>query len=145
MHPKMIAYNPATGEIVGLCVTPPQVMAWQAQGLSTGDAASEVELDTHYVSEGQVRPKTVVSLTPDKGEIIVDGEDQAVVGVSLDAPEPPASIELLVGGQSEVVALLGGVGALSPVVAATPCSIEVRLADEVAYVATPVIIQAVSQ
>ncbi|MFH2125101.1 MAG: hypothetical protein ABIK12_01200, partial [Pseudomonadota bacterium] len=96
MQPKTIAFDPLTGEIKGICLTQPQVMAWQQQGLDITDGADEVGLDTHRVVEGQVVAKTVVELIPDKAEITADGLDQAVVAVTVAAEEPPASIELLV-------------------------------------------------
>ncbi|MCB2227256.1 MAG: hypothetical protein KQH53_11315 [Desulfarculaceae bacterium] len=158
--PYMHAFDAATGRLMGLCPAsapdpgrsaPTQEEAWEAAGLSLATGASQdadglaVSPESHNYLGGELSAKTLVLLSPDKSEIAADGQDQAVVSVSVDAPEPPASIELTVGGQSEVVALLGGVGALSPIAAATPCFIEVRLADEVAYAATPVIIKAVSQ
>ena len=144
MQPKMIAYDPATGEIIGICVTPPQVLAWQAQGLSTLDAAEEVEMETHWMQQGQVVTKTVVTLTPDKSEITADGEDQAVVTVTVSGENPPESLEVTVGDQSETVTLVDGVGALSPISATTSCAVLVSVTDSIAYISDPVIIQAVS-
>ncbi|MBU1274084.1 MAG: hypothetical protein KJ720_01785 [Proteobacteria bacterium] len=143
MQPKMIAYDPLTGEIRGICLAPPQVMAWQAQGLNAIDGPDETNLDTHRVAEGQVVAKTVVELTPDKSEIIADGVDQAVVAVTVLGQDPPASLEIMVGNQSETVALAGGAGALSPVSALTPCTLQVAVADSITYRCDPVNIVAV--
>ncbi|MBU1156849.1 MAG: hypothetical protein KJ921_13415 [Proteobacteria bacterium] len=143
MQPKMIAYDPLTGEIRGVCLTPPQVMAWQAQGLAATDGPEEAGLDTHRVVGGQAVAKAVVELTPDKSEITADGEDQAVVAVTVLGEEPPDSLEVGVGSQSESVALVGGVGALSPISAVTPCTVLVAVADSITYRCEPVSITAV--
>lgn len=143
MQVKMIAYDPADGRIAGVCLTPPQIMAWQALGLSTCDGPEEVDLDTHRVVEGQAVAKTVVELTPDKSEITADGEDQAVVTVTVLDENPPASLEVNVGNQSESVALADGTGALSPISALTPCAVLVSLADSITYRCEPVSITAV--
>ena len=157
--PYMHAFDPASGRLMGLCAAssqdpgrnaPTQEEAWEAAGLSLAPGASQdaagaaVSPETHNYLGGELAAKALVTLAPDKEVIAADGADQAVVSLSVDVPQPPESIELLVNGQSEVVALLGGMGALSPIAAATPCFIEVRVADEVAYLATPAIIQAVS-
>ncbi|MFH2125525.1 MAG: hypothetical protein ABIK12_03360 [Pseudomonadota bacterium] len=133
MQPKMIAFDPLTGEIKGICLTQPQVMAWQQQGLDITDGADEVGLDTHRVVAGQVVAKTVVELIPDKAEITADGLDQAVVAVTVAAEEPPASIELLVAGAAQVVELTAGAGQLPPITTPFTTTIEVRVADQLAY------------
>ncbi len=143
MQSKMIAYDPLTGEIRGVCLTPPQLMAWQAQGLAALDGPEEVDLDTHRVVEGQVAAKTLVELTPDKSQIVADGQDQAVVAVSVLGQDPPASLEVSVGSQSETVALSEGVGSLSPISALTPCTVRVAVSDALAYRCDPVSIAAV--
>ncbi|MFH2127652.1 MAG: hypothetical protein ABIK12_14140 [Pseudomonadota bacterium] len=133
MQPKMIAYDLATGEIKGVCLTPPQVMAWQVQGFAAVDGADEVDLATHRVVEGQVVAKTVVELITDKAEITADGLDQAVVAVTVAAAEPPASIEVLVAGAVQVVELTSGAGQLPPITAPFTTTIEVRVADQLTY------------
>ncbi|MBU4565460.1 MAG: hypothetical protein KMY53_15685 [Desulfarculus sp.] len=94
MQSKMIAYDPLTGEIRGVCLTPPQVLAWQAQGLTAIDGPEEAGLDTHRVAEGQVVAKVQVELSPDQSQIVADGQDQAVVAVTVSGQEPPGSLEL---------------------------------------------------
>ena len=143
MQSKMIAYDPLTGEIRGVCLTPPQVLAWQAQGLAATDGPDEAGLDTHRVVEGQVTAKVEVELTPDQSQIVADGEDQAVVTVTVPGQDPPDSLELTVGSQSETVALVGGVGALSPISAVTPCTLLVGVSDTITYRCDPVSITAV--
>lgn len=133
MQSKMIAFDPLTGEIKGICLTQPQLMSWQTQGLDITDGADEVDLVTHRVVEGQVVAKTVVELSPDKAEIVAGGEDQAVVTVTVAGEEPPASIEVLVAGASQVVELAAGTGQVPPITAPYPTTIEVRVADQVAY------------
>ncbi len=141
MQPKMIAFDPLTGEIKGICLTQPQVMAWQTQGLDIMDGADEVDLFTHRVAEGQVVAKQVVELVPDKAVITAGGTDQAVVGVTVvgdfgdgeGAEIPPESIELLVAGAVQVVELAAGLGQTLPITAPLPTTIEVRVADQVAY------------
>ena len=97
MQSKMIAYDPLTGEIRGVCLTPPQVMAWQAQGLAATDGPEEAGLDTHRVVEGQVAAKVEVQLMPDQSQIVADGQDQAVVTVTVPGQDPPDSLELTRG------------------------------------------------
>lgn len=143
MQSKMIAYDPLTGEIRGVCLTPPQVLAWQAQGLTAIDGPEEAGLDTHRVAEGQVVAKVEVELSPDQSQIVADGQDQAVVAVTVLGQDPPSSLELTVGSQSETVALVGGVGALSPISAVTPCTVLVAVADSITYRCEPVSIMAV--
>ncbi|MCB2192968.1 MAG: hypothetical protein KQI62_15460 [Deltaproteobacteria bacterium] len=143
MQSKIIAYEPLTGEIRGVCLTPPQVLAWQSLGLSTLDGPDEAALASHRVVEGQVVVKVAVELIPDQSEITADGEDQAVVAVMVSSEDPPASLELTVGSQSETVALVGGAGALSPITATTPCTVLVGVTDSIAYQCEPVSITAV--
>lgn len=133
MQSKMVAYDPISGEIRGVCLTQPQVMVWQTQGLNITDGAEDVGLTTHRVVEGQVVAKTVVELIPDKTVITADGLDQAVVAVTVAAAEPPASIEVLVAGAVQVVELTAGVGQLPPITAPFTTTIEVRVADQLAY------------
>ncbi|MBU4278168.1 hypothetical protein KKG48_04205 [Patescibacteria group bacterium] len=133
MQSKMIAYDPLTGEIRGICLTQPQVMAWQTQGLDITDGADEVDLATHRVMEGQVVAKTVVELVPDKSEFIAGGEEQAVVTVAVAGEEPPASIEVLVADAVQVVDLAAGFGQTLPITAPLPTTIEVRVADQLVY------------
>ncbi len=133
MQAKMIAYAPTTGEIRGICLTQPQVIAWQPQGLAIVDGSEEVGLDTHRVVEGQAVAKTVVELVPDKEVITAGGADQAVVGVTVAGEEPPASIELLVAGAAQVVDLTAGAGQTPPITAPYPTTIEVRVADQLTY------------
>lgn len=142
MQAKMIAYDAATGEIVGICLTPPQLMAWQAQGLAAVDGPEDIALDTHRVVDGQVAAKIPVTLTADKLSIAADGQDQAVVTVSVGGESPPAAIVLLVADIEEEVALTDGVGAASPIVAESACAIVVRVADPITYLADPVTIEA---
>lgn len=144
MQSKIVAHDPATGEILGICLTPPQVTAWQAQGLSAVDGPEEVALDTHRVVEGQVVSKVAVELTPDQSQIVADGQNQAVVAVTVLGQDPPASLEVSVGSQSESVALTDGVGALSPISALTPCTVLVAVADPITYRCDPVSITAVA-
>lgn len=143
MQSKMIAYDPLTGEIRGVCLTPPQVMAWQALGFQSVDGPDEVDMHTHRVVEGQVTAKVEVELTPDQSEITADGEDQAVVTVTVSGQDPPDSLEVTVGSQSENVALVDGVGALSPISATTPCTVLVGVSDTITYRCDPVSITAV--
>lgn len=133
MQSKMIAFDPLTGEIKGICLTQPQVMAWQTQGLDITDGADEVDLATHRVVEGQVVAKTVVDLLPDKAVITAGETDQAVVAVTVASEEPPASIEVLVAGATLEVELTAGAGQTPPITAPYPTTIEVRVADQVAY------------
>lgn len=143
MQSKIVAHDPLTGEIRGICLTPPQVMAWQAQGLSAIDGPDETSLDIHRVVDGQIVAKVEVELTPDKSQIVADGVDQAVVAVTVFGQDPPASLEVTVGNQSETVALVGGAGALSPISALTPCTLLVAVADSITYRCDPVNIAAV--
>lgn len=143
MQSKIVAHDPATGEILGICLTPPQVITWQAQGLDSIDAPEEVGLDTHRVVLGQAVAKVEVELIADQSEIIADGEDQAVVAVTVLGQDPPESLEVTVGSQSETVSLVGGVGAVSPITALTPATVLVSVADSITYRCDPVSITAV--
>ncbi|MCF8033949.1 MAG: hypothetical protein K9K66_14175 [Desulfarculaceae bacterium] len=140
-----LAYDPASGEIVGAVQDSPEWAGNKAaMGFTVLETPMMAEIAGSYVADGAVTPKTGVALAPDKSQILADGLDQAVVSVTVEGPQPPASIELLVGGQSEVVALSSGGGSLSPVSALTPCRVVVQLADGITFRAEPVIIEAVS-
>ncbi len=136
------AYDPATGEIINSCRGPAPA-AWEASGLTVVAGTSNESSNTHNYLGGALTPKIAVSLIADQSEILADGQDQAVVSVSVAGGEPPASIELMVGGQSEVVSLTEGAGAASPISAVTPCAVLVRVADAITFRAGPVIIRAV--
>lgn len=156
--PYQHAYDPASGELKGICAafpagaehsTPTQEEAWQAAGWTVApgpsmDAAGQpVGPQTHNYLGGALTAKRAVTLTPDKTQIIADGADQATVSMAVAGQDPPASLGLLVGDLTESVELVDGQGQLDPISAQTPCLLEVGLADTITYRTQPVQIEAV--
>lgn len=141
-----VNYDPSTGKIHG---------SFRAEGnehlrgeylaVGQGVLGSEEAIDAGlYHAKGAVlTQKTEVELTVDKAEISADGVDQAVVTVSVTGEEPPASIDLLVAGSLETLNMSGGQGALDPITAETPCTVQVALVDTITYRGQPVEIEAV--
>ena len=136
-------FNPSSGEFVTMFKGPsPGLVAfWEGEGKTVVDGTSAERPATHNYKGGVLTPKLLVELIPDKTTIEADGADEAAVGV--DADGGFAEITLLAGGVEEVVALAEGYGALPPIVAESPCLIEVTVADDITFKADPVEIEAV--
>ena len=138
------AYDPTTGNFAGICTSPSpgQVAAWQALGLTVVEGPS-VSIAAHNYLGDELTAKVEVSLTPDQTSIDADGVDQAVVTISVAGETPPASIDLLVAGSLETLNLTSGQGALDPITAETPCTVEVAISDTITYRGEPVEIEAI--
>lgn len=139
------AYDPATGDLRGVCQgpSPEQAADWQAKGLTVllGPAVSR---ERYNYLGGELTAKLLLTLTADRAVIAADGQDQAVVTVTAAStgwsdPEPPAepeplypaSVAVAVDGVGQEVALTQGQGTLA-VAAAQPGRLSVRAADQVA-------------
>ncbi|MCF8034661.1 MAG: hypothetical protein K9K66_04480 [Desulfarculaceae bacterium] len=140
-----LAYDPATGEIVGAVKDSPE---WAANKAAKGFSVLRTERMADpvgdYVLNGEMKPKVLVTFTPDKALITADGAEQAVVSVSVAGESPPESIAVLVGDIEQEVALSGGQGQTKPIAATTPCTIEIDVADPITYRAEPVEVEAIS-
>lgn len=77
-----------------------------------------------------------VTITSDNGTIAAGGDplEEAVVSITVSGVDPlPATIDVAVNELVDSVALTAGSGALDPITAETPCTIEVTVADQDAY------------
>lgn len=92
-----------------------------------------VSASSHNYLRGELAPKIPVSLISNKPIFSADGADEIVVVVTVAAEDPPASIEVLVADTVQMVELTAGVGQTLPITAPYPTTIEVRVADPVAY------------
>ena len=143
---RIHGYNPTTGEFTDQADYPSPIIAaqWEAAGRVLVEYSGlDINRANYNYKGGVLTLKIEVSITVDKASIDADGVDQAVVTVSVAGEEPPASIDLLVAGTLETVNLTGGQGALDPITAETPCTVQVELADTITYRGEPVEIEAV--